>query len=111
MATLQISDDVIRNEAREAVKDLNLVPEDQLVGVKINMLTFRKKYCLNHSPAWVKYFIFSEFPETQEVNGGWAINPFGGEPGIKGTWIKELQAAKWLESHDNEINWHARLQR
>ena len=40
---------------------------------------------------------------------GKAINPSGHEPGIRGTWIRQDQAAEWLEKHDREIDWNERL--
>lgn len=106
---LSVSDSAIDNAVLAAVKKFDLVPRDDKRSQKISLDDFRKKYCLNHSKTWVRNIIFDRFPETWDQNGGWAINPSGREPGIRGTWIRIDQAAKWLEQHDAAIDWHEQL--
>lgn len=109
MAEISIPDDQIDTAVLTVVKRLDLVPKEDKIGKKISLDDFRKEYCLNHSKPWVRNIIFDRFPETWYQNGGWVINPSGKEPGIKGTWIKIDQAARWLEEHDAEIEWNERL--
>lgn len=106
---LSIDNSVIDNAVLAAAKKLGLVPRDDKRAQKISLDDFREKYCLNHSKNWVRNIIFERFPETWYQNGGWAINPSGKEPGIRGTWIKIDQATKWLEEHDDAIDWHEQL--
>ena len=106
---LSIDNSVIDNAVREEVKKLGLVPRDDKRAQKISLDDFRENYCLNHSKTWVRNIIFDRFPETWDQNGGWVINPSGKEPGIRGTWIKIDQATKWLEEHDDAIDWHEQL--
>lgn len=107
--SIPIPDDQIDSAVMAAAKKLHLVPEQDKRARKISLEEFRKDYCMNHSKTWVRCIIFDRFPETRYQNGGWAINPSGHEPGIRGTWIKLDQATKWLDKHDNEINWHEQL--
>lgn len=106
---LSIDNSVIDNAVLAAAKKLDLVPRDDKRAQKISLDDFREKYCLNHSKNWVRNIIFERFPETWYQNGGWAINPSGKEPGIRGTWIRIDQATKWLEEHDDAIDWHEQL--
>lgn len=102
-------DRVIDEAVEKSARKLGLVPEHDKRAQKISLDDFRKKYCLNHSKKWVRNIIFDRFPDTWYQNGGWAINPSGKEPGIRGTWIKLDQATKWLEEHDDAIDWHEQL--
>ena len=106
---LSIDNSVIDNAVLAAAKKLDLVPRDDKRAQKISLDDFRENYCLNHSKAWVRNIIFDRFPDTWDQNGGWAINPSGKEPGIRGTWIRIEQAAKWLDEHDDAIDWHEQL--
>ncbi|MCC4383752.1 hypothetical protein LMB54_08040 [Limosilactobacillus reuteri] len=67
----------------------------QLIGME----TFRRKYCHDKAPAWVKTFILP--------NKAWAygVNCGKGVP-IK---IDEKRAAQWLAEHNEEINWNQPL--
>ena len=111
MAALNVAipDELIKAAVLVIVKKLNLVPANDKRARKISLDKFRKEYCINHSKTWVRNLIFDRYPETWDENGGWVINPSGHEPGIRGTWIRQEQAAKWLEKHDREIDWNERL--
>ena len=111
MAALSVAipDDQIKAAVMVTVKKLDLVPADDKRARKISLDEFRKEYCINHSKVWVRNIIFDRYPETWDENGGWVINPSGHEPGIRGTWIRQEQAAKWLEKHDREIDLNERL--
>lgn len=109
MLALSVPDEQLNEAVMTAVKKLDLVPRESKRAKKISLDEFRKAYCFNHSKTWVRIFIFDEFPETAYQEGGWAMNPSGKEPGIRGTWIYEEKAAKWLDQHDDEIDWSARL--
>ena len=106
---LPIDNSVFDNAVLAAAKKLGLVPRDDKRAQKISLDDFRKNYCLNHSKKWVRNIIFDRFPDTWDQNGGWVINPSVKEPGIRGTWIRINQAAKWLEEHDDAIDWHEQL--
>lgn len=107
--TLPIPYDWLKAAVLVIVKKLNLVPADDKRARKIGLDEFRKEYCINHSKRWVRNIIFDRYPEIWDENGGWVINPSGHEPGIRGTWIRQEQAAKWLDAHDREIDWNERL--
>ncbi len=102
-------DRVIDEAVEKSARKLGLVPEHDKQAQKISLDDFREKYCLNHSKKWVRNIIFDRFPDTWDQNGGWAINPSGKELGIRGTWIRIDQAAKWLDEHDDAIDWHEQL--
>lgn len=102
-------DRVIDEAVEKSARKLGLVPEHDKRAQKISLDDFREKYCLNHSKKWVRNIIFDRFPDTWDQNGGWAINPSGKELGIRGTWIRIDQAAKWLDEHDDAIDWHEQL--
>lgn len=106
---IAVSDDLIRKAVLESVKSLDLVPREKYEEKKISLDEFRKRYCLNHSKTWVRNMIFDRFPDTWYQNGGWAINPSGKEPGIRGTWIRIADATTWLKAHDGEIDWNEQL--
>ena len=106
---LPIDNSAFDNAVLAAAKKLGLVPRDDKRAQKISLDDFREKYCLNHSKNWVRNIIFDRFPDTWYQNGGWAINPSGKEPGIRGTWIRIEQASKWLDEHDDAIDWHEQL--
>lgn len=62
------------------------------------------------SAEWIRLFIFDAYPETNEVNGGWVLNPRKSKGG-KTTTILVKQAIKWLDEHEYEIDWNARVPR
>ncbi|WP_420827754.1 DUF771 domain-containing protein [Limosilactobacillus antri] len=96
---------VIDEAVAETVKDMGLVPKEQLKGVTLDINEFRKTYCGGKAQDWVRTFIFDEFPETNYDNGGWVVNPRGG----KKTIIFAYQAAVWMEEHKYEIDWHGKV--
>ncbi len=106
---IAVPDELISEAVLDSVEKLHLVPHEIRKEQKISLDEFRKKYCLNHSKTWVRNLIFDRYPETWYQNGGWAINPSGKEPGIRGTWVRVEQAADWLSAHDKEIDWNEQL--
>lgn len=62
------------------------------------------------SAEWIRLFIFDAYPETNEANGGWVLNPRKTATG-KTTTILVKPAIKWLDEHEYEINWNSRIPR
>lgn len=62
------------------------------------------------SAEWIRLFIFDAYPETNEANGGWVLNPRK-TVGGKTTTILVKPAIKWLDEHEYEIDWNARVPR
>lgn len=108
---IAVPDEPIKEAVREAVKKFDLIPRKNLLAYRPSLDSVRKDYFCNHSKEWIRNLIFDRFPETQDVNGGWAVNPSGREPGIRGTYVKFLQMKQWLAEHDDEINWYEKLAR
>lgn len=107
--SIPIPDEQISSAVMEAVKKLDLVPRENLLGYRPPLDDVRKDYFNNHSKLWIRNLIFDRFPETLDVNGGWAINPSGKELGMRGTYVKFEQMKRWLAEHDDEIDWYERL--
>lgn len=61
-------------------------------------------------PEWIRVFIFDRYPETDEKNGGWVLNPRRTEYG-ETTTILVKPAIKWLNEHEYEIDWNEKLPR
>lgn len=57
---------------------------------------------------WIRTFIFDEYPETNELQGGWVLNPRK-TPNGKTTTILVKPAIEWLNKHEYEIDWNAKL--
>lgn len=57
---------------------------------------------------WIRTFIFDEYPETNELQGGWVLNPRK-TPNGKTTTILVKPAIKWLDEHEYEIDWNAKM--
>ena len=109
MAQISIPDDQINDAVLAIVKNLDLVPREDLQAYCPPLDEVRKDYFMNHSKPWIRNLIFDRFPETLDVNGGWAINPSGREPGMRGTFVKFIQMKEWLAEHDDEIDWYEKL--
>lgn len=105
MASIALEPSDVRSPVKTVIKELHLVPEDNLKGVTIGIDEFRRKYCGGKASEWVRTFVFDKYPETNYVNGGWVINPRGG----KKTIIFEYQAAAWMEEHKYELDWNAKV--
>lgn len=111
MAQISIPDDQINDAVLAIVKNLDLVPSEDLRAYCPPLDKVRRDYFRNHSKAWIRNLIFDRYPETLDINGGWAINPTGCEPGMRGTYVKFAQMKQWLDEHDNEIDWYERLEK
>lgn len=57
---------------------------------------------------WIRVFIFDRYPETDEKNGGWVLNPRKTIHG-KTTTILVKPAIKWLNQHEYEIDWNEKI--
>lgn len=107
--SIPIPDEQISSAVMEVVKKLDLVPREDLRAYCPPLDDVRKDYFRNHSKQWIRNLIFDRFPETLDVNGGWAINPSGKEPGMRGTYVKFEQMKQWLDERDDEIDWYEKL--
>lgn len=106
---LAISDEPLKQTVLKIVKQLDLVPREQIRGKQIDINEFRKKYCCGKNALWVRTFIFDAFPETNFKNGGWVLHPHKA-PGIRKTIIYEYEASIWMDKHKHDIDWEARLE-
>lgn len=79
----------------------HLVPESTLKARTIGMNEFRKKYCGNKGPDWVRVFIIDKFKVD------WARDVHPGRGGH--TIIFLYPAIQWLAKHRKDIDWEARL--
>lgn len=68
----------------------------------------RQDYFHGKSAEWIRTFIFDAYPETNEANGGWALNPRATEHG-RTTTILIKPAIKWLNDHEYQIDWNEQL--
>lgn len=107
--SIPIPDEQIKSAVMETVRKLDLVPREDLRAYCPPLDKVRKDYFRNHSKLWIRNIIFDRFPETLEENGGWAINPSGKGPGMRGTYVKFEQMKLWIDEHDDEIDWYERL--
>jgi hypothetical protein len=106
---IPIPDEQINLAVMEVVKKLDLVPREDLRAYCPPLDDVRKDYFRNHSKQWIRNLIFDRFPETLDVNGGWAVNPSGREPGMRGTYVKFEEMKRWLDKNDDAIDWYERL--
>ncbi|RHW53686.1 DUF771 domain-containing protein [Lactobacillus bombicola] len=90
------------------MQERGYVPAESLKGKTIKMKEFSKKYCGNRAPEWIRTFIFDEYPEVDVNNGGWVVHPRRTKYG-KTTIIFENRGAEWMEEHQLEIDWDAKL--
>lgn len=74
----------------------------------ISMSDFRKRFCLNKAPAWVRLYIFDRHPEILAINGGFVYDAHGRG---KRTRIYLPEAQKWFTENRNKIDWSASLPR
>lgn len=109
--SVPIPDDWLNTAVMVTVKKLGLVPKDQLVGRQIGIDEFRKKYCRNRAPEWVRLRIFDAFPETDFKNGGWVVHPRSRPGHHDKTYIYEYEASIWMEKHKFDIEWDKPLPR
>ena len=106
--SIPIPDEQISSAVMEVVKKLHLVPKSDLKGITWDINEFRKQCCGGKSANWVRTFIFDQFPETDQENGGWCIAPHK-QAGTKGTTVFAYEATRWMEAHKYDIDWNARL--
>lgn len=80
--------------------------EKDLTGETWDIDQFRKECCGNRGREWVRCFIFDEFPEMDQKNGGFVVNPRKTKAGSK-TIIFAKRAKQWMEQHQDDIDWNA----
>lgn len=93
----------IQEQVHEAVKKIKPLPRTEKFTPQVRQDLFHGK-----GDEWVRTFIFDKYPETDEKNGGWVINPRK-TPHGKSTSIWVRPAIKWLDDHEHEIDWNAKL--
>lgn len=103
-----LNESALRDMMLQIIKETRPSLEEDLTGRTIGINEFRRKYCGGKSPEWVRTFVFDRFPEVDYAKGGWVVNPHRAE-GSRGTIIFERRAAEWMDSHQLDIDWNARL--
>lgn len=105
--TALINEEPIKELVKQTVAELvkQNKPEPRTVG-----LTKETRDSLFHGKGaeWIRTFIFDKYPETNELNGGWVLNPRK-TPNGKTTTILVKPAIKWLDQHEYQIDWNEKL--
>lgn len=81
-------------------QDYDLVPKQHGAAL-IGLEEFRRKYGHDKSPAWLKLYLLPKMPGVYGLNAG------KGHP-IR---IDEGKVAKWMEQHEDSVNWNQILPR
>lgn len=108
LVNLQIQVGPLIEVVDQIMQERGYVPAESLEGKTIKMKEFSENYCGNRAPEWIRTFIFDEYPEVDVKNGGWVVHPRRTKNG-KTTIIFQRRAAKWMDEHDTEIDWDAKL--
>ena len=103
-----LNEDAPRQLIVQVVQEERPTLEEEITGRTIGMDEFRRKYCGGKAAEWVRTFIFDRYPETNYANGGWCVNPHRTENGHK-TIIFERKAARWMDDHQEVIDWNEKL--
>lgn len=101
----QVLADQIDQQVDEFLKTHKPLPRTAKLTKEVRDDLFHGK-----SAEWIRLFIFDAYPETNEANGGWVLNPRKTATG-KTTTILVKPAIKWLDEHEYEIDWNARVPR
>ncbi|OXC15486.1 hypothetical protein AYP84_00950 [Lactobacillus crispatus] len=96
--------DLVQDTVNEALKK----KKDDLTGKTWNIDEFRKNCCRGKGDNWVRTFIFDEFPEVNYKKGGFVVNPRKTPEG-KTTIIFAKEACEWMQKHQHEIDWNAKI--
>lgn len=99
----QVLEELVNSRVDEVLKDKEYQPRTAGLTQQIRKDLFHGK-----SAEWVRVFIFDRYPETNELEGGWVINPRK-SPNGKTTSIWIEPARKWLDDHELEIDWNEKL--
>ncbi|WP_168180723.1 DUF771 domain-containing protein [Lactobacillus xujianguonis] len=94
----------VKDIVNEVVKE----DKDDLTGKTWNINQFRKSCCRGKGDNWVRTFIFDEFPEVDYKNGGFVVNPRKTPEG-KTTIIFAKEACDWMQKHQHQIDWNAKI--
>lgn len=95
---------LVKGIVNEAVKE----NEKDLTGKTWNINEFRRYCCRGKADNWVRTFIFDEFPEVDYKNGGFVVNPRRTPEG-RTTLIFAKEACEWMQHHQHEIDWNAKI--
>lgn len=101
----QVIIDFIRKLVNDFLQKNKPLPRTSKLNKEIRENLFHGK-----SSEWIRLFIFDRYPETNEENGGWVLNPRRTEYGGVTT-ILVKPAIKWLDKHEYEIDWNEKLPR
>lgn len=101
----QVLADQIHQQVDEFLKTHKPLPRTSKLTKEVRDDLFHGK-----SAEWIRLFIFDAYPETNEANGGWVLNPRKTATG-KTTTMLVKPAIKWLDEHEYEIDWNARVPR
>lgn len=94
----------IKSIVKETVKE----DKNDLTGKTWNIKQFREICCRGKGDNWVRTFIFDEFPEVDYKKGGLVVNPRKTPEG-KTTIIFAKEACEWMQKHQHEIDWNAKI--
>lgn len=97
--------DIFKEEVQSFLQKNKPLPRTAKLTKEIRENLFHSK-----GVEWIRVFIFDKYPEVDEKHGGWALNPRR-TPGGKTTTILVKPAIKWLDEHEYEIDWNAKLPR
>lgn len=98
-----------KNKSGQDVEFYTKMIEDTLLSINDQCLSLseaRQTIFNGKSLPWLKYYIFSRYPEVYVENGGWITRPNGRGKHIYV--ISRNHAMKWLYDHRLEIDWQAK---
>ncbi|TDM71662.1 hypothetical protein CEE99_04155 [Lactobacillus crispatus] len=98
----------LTNLIKSIVKESVSADKQDLTDKTWNIDEFRKYCCRGKGDNWVRTFIFDEFPEVDYKNGGFVVNPRK-TPAGKTTIIFAKEACEWMQKHQHEIDWNAKI--
>lgn len=101
---IEVDQDALNEIVKWHIDDLL---DEDLSGITWSLEQFCKRCCGGKSKDWVKMYILSPYMnEIDYQNGGWLVPTKGS--GYK-TIIFAKKAKEWMEKHQAEIDWRARL--
>lgn len=98
----------LTNLIKSIVKESVSADKQDLTGKTWNIDEFRKYCCRGKGDNWARTFIFDEFPEVDYKNDGFVVNPRK-TPAGKTTIIFAKEACEWMQKHQHEIDWNAKI--
>lgn len=95
---------LVKQIVNESIKDNQV----DLTGKTWSIDEFRKICCQGKGKSWVRTFIFDEYPEVNVKRGGFVVNPRKTAEGSR-TIIFAKEACEWMQKHQHEIDWNAKV--